>query len=151
MNISCTVIRDLLPLYHDHVCSEESRELVEKHISSCEGCRMELEEIEREIKMDNNTIGLQTMKSISKRWKRDKLSAFITGFLVVSLIASMSCVITYNVIGSYVAQDGTLVEPFALIPLFFLFAFIAIVSGVLLVIVKVVNRIKQPKEKYKGA
>lgn len=36
---SCNVIRDLMVLYEDHVCSEESRQMVEEHIAGCEECR----------------------------------------------------------------------------------------------------------------
>ena len=39
MNEECEVIRDLLPLYADEVCSRKSRELVEAHISGCPECR----------------------------------------------------------------------------------------------------------------
>ncbi|MBR5344327.1 MAG: zf-HC2 domain-containing protein [Clostridia bacterium] len=39
MNDECEVIRDLLPLYADEVCSENSRKLVETHISGCPECR----------------------------------------------------------------------------------------------------------------
>ena len=39
MNEECEVIRDLLPLYADEVCSPKSRELVETHISECPECR----------------------------------------------------------------------------------------------------------------
>ena len=40
----CNVIRDLLPLYVDEVCSEDSREMVEEHISTCQECKQELED-----------------------------------------------------------------------------------------------------------
>lgn len=39
MKISCEIIRDLIPLYEDEVCSEKSREAVEKHLKGCEECR----------------------------------------------------------------------------------------------------------------
>ena len=35
MKTPCNVIRDLLPLYHDGVCSPESRQLVEEHLEKC--------------------------------------------------------------------------------------------------------------------
>ncbi len=41
--ISCGITRDLLPLYLDDVCSEESREAVEEHLQHCPACRKELE------------------------------------------------------------------------------------------------------------
>lgn len=37
--IHCEIIRDLLPLYVDDVCSEKSRILIEKHLKECEECR----------------------------------------------------------------------------------------------------------------
>ena len=38
-NITCEVIKDLLPLYVDGVLSEDSRKLVEEHLQSCKECR----------------------------------------------------------------------------------------------------------------
>lgn len=40
----CGVIRDLMILYEDDVCSEESRELVQEHIKDCDGCRKAYEQ-----------------------------------------------------------------------------------------------------------
>ena len=39
MKLSCNIILDLLPLYYDQVCSDETKALVEEHLSSCESCR----------------------------------------------------------------------------------------------------------------
>lgn len=39
MNVSCDIIRNLLPLYEEGLCSEASRTLVETHTASCEECR----------------------------------------------------------------------------------------------------------------
>lgn len=36
--MNCNVVKDLLPLYLDDCCSEESRKLVEEHIKSCGSC-----------------------------------------------------------------------------------------------------------------
>ena len=36
----CGMIKDLIPLYIDGVCSEESRQLVEEHMKECDTCRM---------------------------------------------------------------------------------------------------------------
>ena len=43
MNISCDMNRDLLPLYADGSCSEDSRAAVEAHLRACSACRAELE------------------------------------------------------------------------------------------------------------
>ena len=39
MNYPCGIIRDLLPLYIDDVCNEESKQAVQNHLSGCEKCR----------------------------------------------------------------------------------------------------------------
>lgn len=40
----CNVIRDLLPLYADKVCSEDSKVMVEEHLAECKECKQELED-----------------------------------------------------------------------------------------------------------
>ncbi len=41
---NCEVVKDLLPLYADDICSQGSREVVENHIRDCDDCRQELED-----------------------------------------------------------------------------------------------------------
>lgn len=36
--IPCEVVQDLLPLYDDGICSEQSNELVEEHLEGCDSC-----------------------------------------------------------------------------------------------------------------
>lgn len=42
MKVTCDIISDLLPLYIDGVCSEDSRNAVEKHLESCGECKSTL-------------------------------------------------------------------------------------------------------------
>lgn len=42
MKTDCNIIRDLLPLYADDVCSKESRALVDEHLQECPDCLEEL-------------------------------------------------------------------------------------------------------------
>ena len=39
MKYKCGIIKDLLPLYVDHVCSDESKELIDEHLLECEKCK----------------------------------------------------------------------------------------------------------------
>ena len=39
MERDCEIIRDILPLYADEVCSDASRALVEEHLKTCAACR----------------------------------------------------------------------------------------------------------------
>ena len=39
MKLPCKIIEDLLPLYEEGMCSEETREAVEQHLNECEKCK----------------------------------------------------------------------------------------------------------------
>lgn len=39
MKVTCEIVEDLLPLYMDNVCSEQSRRVVEDHLGECVKCR----------------------------------------------------------------------------------------------------------------
>ena len=45
MKVPCDVIMDLLPLYYDGVCSEDSKKIVADHLAECEACRAAFEKI----------------------------------------------------------------------------------------------------------
>ena len=51
MRISCDVMADLLPLYKDEICSEDSRKLVEEHLAECEGCKKRLTNYSTELQV----------------------------------------------------------------------------------------------------
>lgn len=57
MNYTCGIIDDLLPLYADGACSEESNAAIEAHLASCEACRKKLE------RMQSDTVVSETSKS----------------------------------------------------------------------------------------
>ncbi|OZV14074.1 hypothetical protein CIW83_01225 [Tissierella sp. P1] len=129
MRLSCEVIRDLLPLYYDKVCSKESSLLIEEHLAECIQCVEELQKLK--MNLENPTISdekIKVVKNISAKWKRDKRVSFLKGSMLVSALVAIICFITYNVIGAKVLPDGTLVEPFALIPIGYLFVFVFIIS-----------------------
>ena len=47
--------------------------------------------------------------------------------MLMCILACLSCAVAYEAIGSHIAEDGRLVEPFGLIPLFWLFLLIGAV------------------------
>lgn len=47
-NVSCDIVRDLLPLYVDGVLSPDSQKLVEDHLAACAPCRGCHEELRRD-------------------------------------------------------------------------------------------------------
>ena len=49
MKKECEMINDLLPLYIDGVCSEESKRLVEEHMKTCDACRKTAEQMKSDL------------------------------------------------------------------------------------------------------
>lgn len=75
MKLSCEVTQDLLPLYHDGVCSAESRALVEDHVADCPDCTAILRELRGEIKLtheepDDGAVLKKLRKNVKRAWLR---------------------------------------------------------------------------------
>lgn len=88
--VSCQIIKDLLPLYHDDVCSEESKEMVEGHLALCEHCQMELERIQADIPVleknrIDHTADDRVIKRIAAGWKKGREKSFIKGGIITAL------------------------------------------------------------------
>lgn len=90
MKLSCNVIEDLLPLYHDNVCSEESKALVDEHLEECENCRNLLSKIDSEVKKPQMSFDeTKPLKAIRFAWERSKRKAFIKGSVIAGLICAL--------------------------------------------------------------
>ena len=93
MNKDCEVIRDLLPLYADEVCSKTSRQLIEAHLRECPECSGELEKLRTHEIED----GLQEEKEqvISYQAKRFRRRSATVGSVIagVFMIPVLVCLI----------------------------------------------------------
>ena len=54
MKTSCKIIEDLLPMYHDGICSEESSDLIEEHLRECPNCSQILASLRGEIQLEKD-------------------------------------------------------------------------------------------------
>ena len=94
MNMTCDVIRDLLPLYADEVCSEASRELVENHLRSCEKCAEEL----RMMEADEAAViawEVDSVRAARKAWKKQKLLTIERVVLTMAALFVLAVVLFY--------------------------------------------------------
>ena len=66
MKATCDIIQDLLPLYCDNACSEESKKVVEAHIQECKQCRDDLSQMKMEIKREIPQIDKQKIAEKAK-------------------------------------------------------------------------------------
>ena len=74
--MECNVVKDLIPLYIDDCCSEESAKLVKEHLESCPGCKEYYESISAPCVI---TPVFSAPKKISKinEWKASILQAVL--------------------------------------------------------------------------
>ena len=71
MKTECEVIRDLLPLYADDVCSPKSREMVETHVQDCPECRSIMARLlDSRIEQDLHREKEDVIRYSEKRFKR---------------------------------------------------------------------------------
>lgn len=94
--ISCDVIRDLLPLYKDRVCSEKSMDLVEEHLPECEDCRRYLEAMDEELPpiKDELPRDARDFKKIANRLTLARIIPLGSFALIIAII--IMSVITNN-------------------------------------------------------
>lgn len=80
MKLPCELIRDLLPLYHDGVCNEVSKALVQDHLKDCQPCTDALNALDAELRMPKlEADAAKPLKSIRKKWR---LRTWLTGILI---------------------------------------------------------------------
>lgn len=91
MKLPCEMVQDLLPLYHDGVCSAVSRSLVQEHLADCEECARVLKSIDAEIEVPRlEADAAKPLVSIQRSWKKQArktkikyLCASVAAFLLL--------------------------------------------------------------------
>lgn len=98
--INCNVIQDILPLYIDHAVCDDTKRLVEEHLTECESCRKSYNEIlddlvtpiDAEMKQDSAEEIRRFKKFFSKK-RRKTVFLSVTGAVVlfVGIVVFMNC------------------------------------------------------------
>lgn len=83
--MNCDIIKDLLPLYVDECCSEESVRFVEAHLESCPDCRSVFESMRRSCAAQPMEQPEVSLRSISS-WKASLLQSVVL-FLSFAVLA----------------------------------------------------------------
>lgn len=109
MKIPCKVIKDLLPLYIDDVCSDESRKLIMEHLSECGDCKSELAAMQNELSVDTykqNLRDAQAVKNLSKKWKKGMLKSLIKGAIITLIVIAIIAFILFFIADLRVVPHG---------------------------------------------
>ena len=99
IQLTCDIVGDLLPLYHDDVVSEDTREAVGRHLAACEKCLKEYEILKEKIpETDGNEEEgkkeNQTRSFLKKVRKQGVLKGVIAAVIAVAFLAGMGYVLT---------------------------------------------------------
>lgn len=74
--MNCAVIKDLIPLYIDGCCSEESKKIVKEHIENCTSCKQLFDEMNAPTDIISTAKAPTTLKRI-KDWKASVLQSVL--------------------------------------------------------------------------
>lgn len=97
---NCEVVQDLLPLYIDNVCSDESRRVVTEHLESCDVCKKLYEDMRNPVKQDLSEPELdsrQAFKEMNRKWRIKKISIICVSILLTAIVCIAGYMVVQNV------------------------------------------------------
>lgn len=111
--ISCNIVRDVLPLYLDDVVSDETKEMVEEHLKSCEACKKEATIMKQDVilPINQNTqlAEAKVLKNLKIKIRRRKIAVgIISAISAVTVIVSLLLFLIFS--KSYIPYDDTQFE-----------------------------------------
>ena len=95
----CGVVEDLLPLYIDECCSEESRAIVESHIKECEACKAVFESMSSVSVDKEQEFNVPQKLSKINDWKASVLQSVLlfVSFAVLAVSITMEAYTPYGI------------------------------------------------------
>lgn len=92
MKYPCDIIKDLLPLYYDEACSEQTKNIVKEHLSECDSCKTILR------KMSDNTYNDRLEK------EKKEVIRHYTNNLKKKLLFAALCIIAICFLVSFIVN-----------------------------------------------
>lgn len=90
MKLPCSVVEDLLPLYHDGVCGDESSALVAEHLQDCPHCQELLTKLKDAATTPAPHIDAAApMKSIRDAWTKGRKKSFLKGTVLAVVLCAV--------------------------------------------------------------
>lgn len=93
-NKKCAICQDLLALYVDGLCSEESGQYIEEHFSECERCKtafsdMKKEYVPKDISDEEKQSGDEFEMKLGRRWSRFKKKLILKITAIVLAVVAL--------------------------------------------------------------
>lgn len=95
--MNCEIIKDLIPLYIDGCCSEESEKVVEEHINGCDECKKLIEEMKQPTGIVMQSESPKTFSRINS-WKASVLQSVLlfVSFGLITIGVAYESATTYD-------------------------------------------------------
>ncbi len=74
--MDCNIIKDLIPLYIDNCCSDESTEFVENHLNICDHCKQSYEDMKSKVEITASVSAPVKIQPINN-WKASVLQSVL--------------------------------------------------------------------------
>lgn len=97
----CKIIQDLLPNYIEKLTNEETNKYIEEHLKSCNECKKVLQNMNKELKVDDEKRSQKEVKYIKKFSNRLKV---LKSLVVITLVIALAVMTGYyfNMKNAYV-------------------------------------------------
>jgi len=99
--LTCSIIKDILPLYIDGAVSCESAETIKKHLTTCTSCHREYASMSKNITLPVSQFlaneNAHTLKSFRRNQKRKKMVIVCISVFITLLVLSVSSALYQNV------------------------------------------------------
>ena len=92
MKVTCEIIKDLLPLFIDNLCSNDSKAAIEEHIKICDNCKTELQNMQMSLTANNREQNINeatVLKILSKEWKKNKWQSLLRGIVYTLIVVAI--------------------------------------------------------------
>lgn len=131
MKYPCSIIIDLLPLYHDGVCSGESAEAIQGHLDECESCRVYYQTLQasdqlvkEQKKNDEEMQKAASLRAVKRKLLQKRMLTgvlsmailFILALGAVTYMEKKTILVTYDNNIQVLFEDGDLIARLAEMP-----------------------------------
>ena len=96
MKMECDIVRDLMDMYAEDLCSAASRRAVEEHLAECEACRKKLEAMNRieeeaapEPVSEGDMAVIRSLGKIRRRWIRSLIAVLLVVPVIVLAVGQV--------------------------------------------------------------
>ena len=92
--ISCNIIKDILPLYLDGVVSDDTRQMVEEHLRTCDQCREEAVTLKQDVVLPaSKSVRLAETKVVKglkrKLFRKKFLISAVSVIITIAILAGI--------------------------------------------------------------